>query len=166
MCASLHRAMHFPKFWARAEHEGFGRWGFSDDNTEDARLRALERARVIAERFRAGEQLGRYGYPDRPMREPVLQSFSDSSGKPAGAITRNSYGCAVLNAAQMFIADVEVPNSSQRPGLVQKLFGGGGREIRGSSESPQFAAALRKVKEAASSTAGLCLIYRTAVACA
>lgn len=97
------------------------------------------------------------------MREPVLQSFADSSGKPAGVITRNSYGCAVLNAAQMFVADVDVPDPRQYPGLVQKLFGGGKSEIRGSFGSPQFAAALRKVREAASGRAGgLCLIYRTA----
>jgi hypothetical protein len=32
-----------------------------------------------------------------------------TKGKPTGVITRNSYGCIVLNAARMFIADVDRP---------------------------------------------------------
>ncbi|MET0224443.1 MAG: hypothetical protein ABW346_08720 [Terrimicrobium sp.] len=100
--------MYFPKFWQRGEREGFVCWGFSDESGAEARERAQERARIIAERFHSGEALRSYGYPDRPMREPVLQVVASSTQtEPAGVITRNSYGCMVLNAARMFIADVD-----------------------------------------------------------
>ena len=71
--------MYFPKFWQRGAHDGFICWGFSDQSSEDACERAQERARVLAERFQSGEALQRYGYPDRPMREPVLQVMASST---------------------------------------------------------------------------------------
>jgi hypothetical protein len=74
-------------------------------STGEARLRARERAQGIAEHFQSAQQLGRYGYPDRPMREPILETFPDSTG----VIARKSYGRTVLNAAQILIADVDIP---------------------------------------------------------
>jgi hypothetical protein len=61
---------------------------------------------MVAERFRSGEQLERYGYPDRPVREPVLQSIASATGMPAGLITRNSYGCVVLPCTIRFRAPI------------------------------------------------------------
>jgi hypothetical protein len=159
--------MYFPKFWAREEHEGFACWGFSDKDNEDARSRARERARVIAERFRSGEQLDRYGYADRPLREPILRSIPGSSGKPAGVITRNSFGCMVLNAAQMFIADIDLPRNFDgqppRPGILERLFGARGTPEVEPERDLRLAAAMRKVREAVGGLSeGLALIYQTA----
>ena len=118
---------------------------------------------AIAERFRAGQQLGRYGYPDRPMREPVLQSFADSSGKPAGVITRNSYGCAVLNAAQMFVADVDTCRtpavSGSRAEAVRRRKARDPWKLREPSICGRASEGERGCKRRAG---GLCLIYRTA----
>ncbi|MGB7839120.1 MAG: hypothetical protein WBL40_13520, partial [Terrimicrobiaceae bacterium] len=58
---------------------------WSNDSTEDALLRARERAQGIAEHFQS--------------------TFPESTG----VITRKSYGRTVLNAAQIFIADVDIP---------------------------------------------------------
>ena len=119
--------MYFPKFWQRGEHEGFVCWGFSDQSNDEARECAQERARILAERFQSGEVLQRYGYPNRPMREPVLQVMASSTqAEPAGVIARNSYGCMVINAARMFIADVDrrpAGAGEPRAGILQSFFG-------------------------------------------
>lgn len=158
--------MYFPKFWERGEHEGFVCWGFSDEGSEDARARARDRARVIAERFQSGEQLEHYGYPDRPVREPILQSIPAASGRPTGVITRNSYGCMVLNAEEMFIADIDlqpIHNQQPRSGILRRLFGAGNQAEPKPDEDPQLVAAVRRVREVAKgASGGLVLIYRTA----
>ncbi|HET7238223.1 MAG TPA: hypothetical protein VFI76_04310 [Terrimicrobiaceae bacterium] len=157
--------MYFPRFWEREEYQGFVGWGFSDKDREEARARAQERARVIAERFLSGEPLGRYGYPDRPVREPVLQSIANASGTAAGVITRNSYGCVVLNAAEMFIADIDLPAKEQKKptrGILQRLFGS--EEDPGEAdakEDERITLARRRVQEIVES-AGLALVYQTA----
>jgi hypothetical protein len=88
---------------------------------------AREAARRIAQRFAAGaEPLGRYAYSDRPLREPVLRELRGSAGDVAAVITRNSYGCLVLNTARVMFVDVDLPEP-KRPaagGWLKKLFGG------------------------------------------
>jgi hypothetical protein len=157
--------MYFPRFWEREEYEGFVCWGFSDQNREEARARAQERARLTAERFHSGEHLERYGYPDRPMREPVLQSIANSAGAPVAVITRNSYGCMVLNAARMFIADIDLQpaeDGKPRGGILQRLLGGDPAEAEPQGDL-RLAAAARRVREATQTDGnGLALIYRTA----
>jgi hypothetical protein len=160
--------MYFPKFWQRGEHKGFVCWGFSDNGYDEAHQRAQERARAIAERFHSGEALQRYGYPNRPMREPVLQVMPSSDrGTPTGVITRNSYGCMVLNTARMFIADVDrrpAQAGEPRTGILQTLFGRSrkpaeteiGKDLHASS-------AVQKVVEVVGRDSdGLAFVYETA----
>lgn len=160
--------MYFPKFWQRGEHEGFVCWGFSDESSDEARERAQERARSIAERFHSREALLRYGYPDRPMREPILQVLASSTqAEPAGVITRNSYGCMVLNAARMFIADIDRrPTGADEAsaGILQRLFARNqppaeverGKDLQASS-------VLEKVVDVISGDSdGLAFVYETA----
>ena len=160
--------MYFPKFWQRGAHDGFICWGFSDQSSEDAGERAQERARVLAERFQSGEALQRYGYPDRPMREPVLQVMASStSGEPTGVITRNSYGCVVLNAARMFIADIDRPLTEAeepRAGILQSFFARNRKPAEtGRGNDLSASSVLQKVVEViGGEPAGLAFIYETA----
>ena len=102
--------MHFPKFWAKAEHRGFSCWRWSDLSLADATALAHEGALRLAERFRAGEKLQHgYGYPDRPFREAVLLEIKAPGDEVAAVITRNSYGALVLNTARVMFVDVDLP---------------------------------------------------------
>ena len=160
--------MYFPKFWQLGEHEGFACWGFSDQSNDEARERAQERARIIAERFHSGEALQRYGYPDRPMREPVLQVIPSSTrAEPAGVITRNSYGCMVLNAARLFIADVDrrpTGAGDRRAGILRSFFGRDRIPTETECRRDLHASSLlEKVVEVVSrASGGLAFVYETA----
>jgi len=107
--------MNFPRFWKAAQTGKVTTWGWSNTSVEEAMAKARERqARVLewlkgAKRF---DELGRYGYPDRPMREEVLREFPDARGARAGVLTRNSYGCTVLNTTNLVFVDVDTPRGS------------------------------------------------------
>jgi hypothetical protein len=90
----------------------------------EARTLANQAAEKIAERFANGQlPRDRYGYPDRPLREPVLREYRGVNGELTAAITRNSYGCRVLNAASLMIVDVDFPEQKRGPGFIARLFG-------------------------------------------
>lgn len=111
--------MHFPKFWSLARKGGVSAWGWSDTSQNDSLTDGLKRVDRIIEWLRndlKGER-GRYGYPNRPMREEVVRQFHDSRGEICAAVTRNSYGCLVLNTARMLFVDVD----ERSPGLVRAL---------------------------------------------
>lgn len=160
--------MYFPKFWQRGEHEGFVCWGFSDESSEKARECAQERARITAERFHSGETLQRYGYPNRPLREPVVQVMASSTqAEPAAVITRNSYGCMVLNAARMFIADIDRPRrQAEEPpaGILHRFFARNPKPTEAEPDKGlQASSILAKVVEVISGDSdGLAFIYETA----
>ena len=98
--------MRFPKYWARGRDGAFGVWRWSDVSVEEARQAAKEAARKVAERFRAGRvEPQHYGYSDRPLREPVLERLGE-----AAVITRNSYGCRVLNTSRAMFVDIDLPD--------------------------------------------------------
>ncbi len=111
--------MRVHRYWQRAElgdgHDGTA-LGWSDVSAADAADQARVRAGRIVEYLRrsGGHELERwYGYADRPIREPILQDI-ERSGRRIAALTRNGYGAVVLNAAELFIADVDVVDR-QRP---------------------------------------------------
>ena len=117
--------MNFPKFWAKGTHQGFIAWRWSDLNLAEAETLAKEAARRVAERFARDElHRQRYAYADRPLREPVLREFRDAAGQLAAAITRNSYGCLVLNTARLMFVDVDFPEPQVSLGSwFKRLFG-------------------------------------------
>lgn len=118
--------MNFSKFWAKGAHEDFSCWRWSDNSLAEAETLAKAAAQKLAERFasKTGFPNSRYGYADRPMREPVLRDFKDGAGNVTAAITRNSYGCLVLNTARAMFVDVDLPESkSSGNGLFGRLFG-------------------------------------------
>jgi hypothetical protein len=112
--------MHFPKFWAkglaREEGQTAESWGWSDNSSEDAHKRAEESARKVARRFAStGKTDHRRYYGDRPFREEILQAINCSKGSATALVTRNSYGCQVLNTAGLMFIDVDLADERDDP---------------------------------------------------
>ena len=117
--------MNFPPFWSRGVHGAAQCWRWSHRSLDEARALAAEAARQLAERFdEEGFAAARYGYGDRPLREPVLREFKDQAGATSAVITRNAQGCLVLNTARLLFVDVDAPAAEARGGLLKRLFGG------------------------------------------
>ena len=79
---------------------------------------AHERAREIAARLAAGtlHDRGKSYYADRPVREPIMREFHDSTGEISALVTRNLYGALVLNAARALFVDVDFPEPANAAG--------------------------------------------------
>jgi hypothetical protein len=116
--------MNFAPFWARGECEGQISWRWSFRSLAEAQTLANQAAQRMAERIRRGDipQHQRGYYPDRPFREPVLREIKNAAGEVAAVVTRNSYGCLVLNTARVMFVDVDLPEP-KRLGLFKRLFG-------------------------------------------
>lgn len=116
--------MHFPKYWTTAHENNLSAWGWSDESLAHASGKAQERlARIRDWLAREGKPAlqERYGY-DRPMREEVLREFRAEDGTRHAAITRNSYGCLVLNTTDLMFVDVDAPEAKESSFLAG-LFG-------------------------------------------
>lgn len=116
--------MNFPKFWSRGEQKGFYAWGWSNESIAQAKALGMEVAGRIAERFASGDlqRARRYEYGNRPLREEVLREFRHSQ-ELAAVITRNSYGCLVLNTARLMFVDVDLGEPTTGGGFLGNLFG-------------------------------------------
>ena len=121
--------MLIPRFWSRADSQAtapdgrsihFHVWRGSRTSEAEAQALANEAVGRMAERIRGGQGFPeRYSYGDRPMREEVVRELPSAAGaeSPDAALTRNSYGALVLNAARAFFIDVDVdPEPSVRTG--------------------------------------------------
>jgi hypothetical protein len=116
--------MNFPQFWARGSSGDFACWRWSSQSLADAQALANQAAQQLADRFRSGDFPPKGGgyYPDRPFREQIMQEVKNDSGEAAAVVTRNSYGCLVLNTARVMFVDIDLPEPKP-PGLFKKLFG-------------------------------------------
>jgi hypothetical protein len=119
--------MKFPRHWAKAtrsaqdaggEQLDLVAWGWSDTDLLAAQAAAQSRLARMAESVARGgfKALGRYGYGERPLREPVLETFAGA------AVTRNSYGCEVLNTERAMFIDIDAADAS-KPGIIGRLIG-------------------------------------------
>jgi hypothetical protein len=135
--------MHFPRYWIIAERGQVSAWGWSDESPAQAEAQAVSRVDRILEWLRRGEdrQAQRYGYGDRPMREEVLKEFRAPDGTLTAAVTRNSYGCLVLNTATLMFVDVDAPQAKES-GFLAGLFGF--RRPDKSRQGSDFEAGLRE----------------------
>jgi len=116
--------MNFPPFWAKGTCDDFSCWRWSHRSREEALALANEAAQKLADRFRAGDiPTHGYGYPDRPLREPVLREIKNGAGEAVAVVTRNSYGSLVLNTARVMFVDVDLPEPNPSGGLLKRLFG-------------------------------------------
>jgi hypothetical protein len=115
--------MNFPPFWARGVSGDFICWRWSANSAAEAQSLAEQAARQLAERFRRDDFPPKHGgyYPNRPLREPVLQEIKNDADEIAAVITRNSYGCLVLNTTRVMFVDVDLPEPKPA-GLFKKLF--------------------------------------------
>jgi hypothetical protein len=80
----------------------------------------------LAERLRSGTppRPGDGYYASRPLREPVEGELLDADGTPRALITRNSYGCLVLNTARALFVDIDLPEPPRKSaGFFAVLFG-------------------------------------------
>ncbi len=116
--------MNFPQFWARGSSGDFLCWRWSSRSLAEAQTLADQAARQLAERFRAGAYPPKHGgyYPDRPFREQVLQEIKDDAGEMSAVVTRNCYGCLVLNTARVMFVDIDLPEPKPSGGFFKKLF--------------------------------------------
>jgi hypothetical protein len=120
--------MNFPKFWARGQVGGFSVWRWSDANVSEAKIAAQAAAEKLAAQFDADNlPRDKYGYGNRPMREPVVREMRDADGELQNAVTRNSYGCHVLNSAGAMFVDIDFPHVKPK-GLFGALFSKKGSE--------------------------------------
>ena len=104
--------MHFPKYWIAAREKYISAWGWSDTSPAEAQAHAETRlAKIRAWLAQGGKSTWqqRYGYGTRPICEQVLREFRTADGTLRAAVTRNSYGCVVLNTADLMFVDVDVP---------------------------------------------------------
>jgi hypothetical protein len=108
--------MKIPKYWAksiRSVQHPDGRpyllviWQWSDVSAGEAQRKADDRAREVADKVRAGQQLNRYGYGERPLREEITQGVTNDAGSEVAVVTRNAYGALVLNAANAMFIDID-----------------------------------------------------------
>ncbi len=131
--------MNFPQFWARGRSGDFFAWRWSFQSAAEAQTLANQAAQQLAERFRAGglpaKQWGYY--PDRPFREQVLQEFKSDTGEVSAVVTRNSYGCKVLNTARVMFVDIDLPEPKGPGSFFKRLFG---KPVPDTHSNPQKAA--------------------------
>lgn len=162
--------MKFPRHWAKgsvevpgatgAKHR-FTAWGWSDDSPREAERVGRERAARAGQAVLRGDPVNRYLYGDRPVREEVIEEIADAEGVATMVITRNAYGCHVLNCSQAMFVDIDEPaptaSASIRRGLA-RLFG----RAKRSAEDDWQTAALARVEAwcGADAQAGA-RIYRT-----
>jgi hypothetical protein len=128
--------MKIPKYWAKntqtvAAPDGrryaLARWQWSDISAEDAQQQAAAKINELVQKVRANEQLNRYSYGERPLREEISQVLTNRAGQEVAVVTRNLYGALVLNAANAMFIDIDFPDSSgagSGRSPFQRLLGG------------------------------------------
>jgi len=116
--------MNFPQYWARGNSGNFFAWRWSSSSLTEAQSLANEAAQQLMERFKSGVYPPKGGgyYPNRPFREQIMQQVKAGDGTMAAVVTRNSYGCLVLNTARVMFVDIDFPEPrAPRRGLFSLL---------------------------------------------
>jgi len=119
--------MNFPPFWARAKKEDFVCWRWSFKSVAEVEALAAQALEQLMGRIKSGDipqsTDGGY-YPNRPFREQIMREIKNAAWETSAVITRNSYGCLVLNTARAMFVDIDFPEPKKKPGgLFSRLFG-------------------------------------------
>lgn len=110
--------MNIPRIWVKEEREVPGKrgpmcliaWGWSEKNRDEAQRQAAEKlARMVSRVEHAVELSHDYEYGTRPVREEIIQEMHSREGNLAAVVTRNSYGCLVLNTSRVMFVDIDLP---------------------------------------------------------
>ena len=164
--------MLVPPFWSRHTYthrtpEGDectrSALGWSEVSKADADKMAAERARRFATAAIQDHSADAY-YSSVAIREPLPQSITSPNGRTIALVTRNRYGCRVLNTDCVLFADIDLtPTSAAHPGgLVSRIFSWfwpGGRPV---SISPaQEAQVLERLSHWHQQTGIAARVYRT-----
>jgi hypothetical protein len=126
--------MNIPKYWSKATADSIDQqgerfeissWRSSNESPSDARASALAAAKQALASILGGRRPDHYWYARGPIREEVIERFSDSRETLAAAITRNRYGSLVLNSAQAMFIDWDTPRAKSISWmqLFKRLFG-------------------------------------------
>jgi hypothetical protein len=106
--------MKLYKYWAAGEamvpdvHPWKVRaFGGSDISMDEARRLGRERAERAAQALVNGRAPGSYGYGERPLREEIVKEIRNGDSVTA-VISRNAYGCLVLNTNHIMFVDVDI----------------------------------------------------------
>ena len=128
--------MKIPRFWAKgtANNPLVSCWGWSDVSTDDATVMAEQRTAAVSAILQSGRKPDRYLYSDRPLREEIIEEWKRPDGSTSVAITRNSYGCLVMNTTTIMFVDVDIPDAPPK-GLFGSLFGKKGPDPRQQQEN-------------------------------
>jgi len=128
--------MQFYKYWTSAESTFDVRedtitrraFGYSNEGIEDALRVARERAKKAAEAWQKKKQArgvdageDQYYGAGRAIREDIIEEFREGD-ETVAVISRNSYGCLVLNTTEVFFADVDLPPPVHTNGFLNLLF--------------------------------------------
>lgn len=122
--------MNIPRYWAkidvaawtfRGQQVHFSCWRWSDHSLDSARALAREAARRIRARIEgAAKRPERYAYGTRPLREEIIEEFRGRDGMVSAVVSRNAFGCLVLNTARVMFVDIDLPKPPRWPRLVQR----------------------------------------------
>lgn len=137
-----------PKFWTTVEGQARqvdGRtfalrmWGWSTSSLADAAAVAGQRLSQAQAKAAAGQELESWKYyPRLPLREEILAEVVSADEALLAVVTRNRYGAEVLNTDLFLIADIDLPDGTQRDlagpapaqrgGFFSRFFGRRGAE--------------------------------------
>ena len=125
--------MNVPRYWARCQGEGILPGGArvplvvygASDRSQDSAVRAgQKKLRAVADRILLGwNALNAYGYADAPLREEIVSQIEGPTRGVIGIVTRNSYGCEVLNTAGVMFVDIDLPKQGLG-NVLGRLVGG------------------------------------------
>lgn len=124
--------MKFYNYWARSKSipvdgqqvKFVACSGFSNLDQEDALRVANERAAHVAHLINTNQPLD-YDYDSLPFREEVIDRFTKND-ELVTVVSRVHYGSIVLNSANVFFADIDLPvrqRSKSGGGWFSTLFG-------------------------------------------
>jgi hypothetical protein len=108
--------MRYYRYWAksnsrrlRPNNYPISAWGYSNESQSEAERLAVQRAdEKISQLQQQPSAEEAYGYGMGLLPEQLIEELA-FDGQVVAIITRNNYGCLVLNASNVLFADIDLP---------------------------------------------------------